>query len=155
MISFSFMIKPVCTAVGLALLLSAVAAAAEIYKWIENGTVHYGNTPPAGHKAETVRPAAPPAARTEAAREALEARREQLQEQEHHEAELQQRAAVEAERRRVKQQNCDNARQALEQLQTHNRLQYTNEDGELAYLTEQQRNERMDKARERIRSNCS
>ena len=50
-----------CVAV-LALALAALPAAAALYKWTdENGRVVYGDTPPAGVKAERVNAAVPPA----------------------------------------------------------------------------------------------
>lgn len=55
--------RRISLAVGLcALALVALPAAAALYKWTdENGRTVYGDTPPAGVKAERVNAAAPPA----------------------------------------------------------------------------------------------
>ena len=45
--------------VALSLALAAQAALAQVFKWVdENGRVHYGEKPPAGAKASTVKPPA-------------------------------------------------------------------------------------------------
>jgi len=55
-------ISPAVALLALAFALAAAPAAAALYKWTdENGRTVYGDTPPAGVKAERVNVAAPPA----------------------------------------------------------------------------------------------
>jgi hypothetical protein len=52
----------VAASFGVATLLAAPASLAALYKWLdENGRVVYGDTPPAGVKADRLSAAAPPA----------------------------------------------------------------------------------------------
>lgn len=140
----------------LAFALATASVSAEIYKWVEDGTVHYGNTPPAGQQAESVKtPAGPPKARTETAREALDERIEQDEEWREQEADKQEQARGADQLQEARKQNCDNARKALQQLENSRRLQYINDEGERAFLTEKQRQQRMDEARKLVQENCS
>lgn len=139
----------------LTLALATASASAEVYKWVEDGTVHYGNTPPAGQQAESVKtPAGPPKARTENARETLDERIEQDEEWREQEADEQEQARGADQLQEARKQNCDNARKALQQLENSRRLQYINDEGERAFLTEKQRQQRMDEARKLMQKNC-
>ncbi len=59
-------------------------------------------------------------------------------------------AAIKAQKKAA----CSQAHKVLNQLQRSSRLHYVNENKQRAYLTEQQRQERMQEAREKISAYC-
>lgn len=133
--------------------LFPAVAAAEIYKWVdEQGQVHYGQSPPADQQAETVK--GPPGVDTEGARKALQERRDKLKELDEQRAERK-KAAMEAEQQaQARKERCNAARESLAQLRTQNRVQYINEDGERAFLSEEQRQQRLDEAQKAVEESC-
>ncbi len=70
-------------------------------------------------------------------------------------AQLEQREAdALAEVERVRQENCRRARAQFEQLTTHPRIKVRGEDGEVRMLSEEERQSRIDDAKEAILANC-
>ncbi|MDZ7737239.1 MAG: DUF4124 domain-containing protein [Gammaproteobacteria bacterium] len=137
----------------LLLCLLPFAAAGEIYKWVdEDGTVHYGQSPPPDQQAETVKP--PPSVDTEGAQKSLQEQREKLREMDEQRAERKKTAAEAEQEAAAMKERCEAAKRVLEQLRTQNRLQVTNEGGERTYMTPEQREEREKKAREMMEKNC-
>ena len=148
---------------GTGLLLAAIAlwasgAAAEVYKSLdENGHVVFSQKPPKDAKAEVIKPrnSKPPTPPAGAAAPFV--------------APIQPGAAPSAtdaadkpkeltpEQKAGKQKNCEIARDRLAQLQLPHarRLQYTNEQGELAYLTPDMLEQRITDAQAKIVENCA
>ena len=141
--------------VGLA-LLCVTPAFAEIYKWTdENGNVVFSEKPPPDGKAEALKPrvgrASPPAAASGPA--AAAEPQSDITDASHGQAP----EKLTPEQIARKRQNCENAKSQLADMQSAraNRLQYVNEQGERAFLTPEQREERTRKAREAIKEYCS
>lgn len=141
-----------------ALALWATGAAAEVYKSLdENGRVVFSQKPPKDTKVEVIKPrnSKPPTPAAGAAAPFI--------------APLQPGAApsatdasgkpkeLTAEQKAGKQKNCDIAHERLAQLQLPHarRLQYTNEQGELAYLTPDMLEQRITDAQTKIAENCA
>ena len=140
-----------------ALALWATGAAAEVYKSLdENGRVVFSQKPPKDTKAELIKPrnSKPPTPPVGAAAPFI--------------APIQPGAApsatdasdkskeLTAEQKAGKQKNCEIAHDRLAQLQLPHarRLQYTNEQGELAYLTPDMLEQRITDAQAKIAENC-
>lgn len=140
-----------------AIALCAVEAPAEIYKSLdENGRVVFSQKPPKDTKAEVIKPrnSKPPTPPAGAAAPFV--------------APAQPGAAPSAtdvsgtpkeltpEQQAGKQKNCEIAHERLAQLQLPHarRLQYTNEQGELAYLTPDMLEQRSTDAQAKIAENC-
>lgn len=141
------------TTLALLLCLLPLSAAGEVYKWIDDdGTVHYGQKPPAGQQAETVKPQS--SVDTEAARESFRQRQEELQSRDEQRAEKKKTEAEEEKKAAARKERCQAAKRALEQMQTQNRIQYINDEGERAYMSEEQRQEREKQAREMKEKHC-
>ena len=130
--------------------LVAAGALAEVYKSVdENGNVVYSQQPPRDRKAEVVTPkfvkqpvaapaatgSPPPAEPPAAASEAAMLTPEQIS---------------------AKQKNCQTAQQQLTELQSPraNRLQYTNEQKQLAFLTPEQLQARIAEAQNALKKYC-
>ncbi len=130
---------------------------AEAYKWVdENGVVSYSQTPPPSGTADTVIPLPPaPQQDPNEAEKRLDSLRQQLEDRDEDRQlakESDQKKAAEQARRK---QNCQAARSNLRELDgLGNRLLHTS-DGQYLRLTEEERQTRMQTARDNIESNCS
>jgi hypothetical protein len=138
----------------LACLLTAAPAAAKTYRWVnEEGVTVYSQTPPPSGEAEVVKPPPPPPTGAESRTpmeerlEAIEARRAEQEKR----AQERARAEAEQERRRV---NCQTARRNLEALQGPPRRLYATAGGEFERFTEEERQARIEEAREQIEYFC-
>lgn len=137
------------------LILASCPLSAETYKWVnEEGVVTYSQTPPPGQtSAERIKlrsnnqPSGPSSQdRLDQLRQRMAdgAEDRQLKKQERQEKE---------EAAKLKQQNCNSARSNLSRLQgLGNRLYKT--DSEYRRLSEQERQDLMQKEREHIKENC-
>lgn len=167
---------------GLLLVVPAgTAGAAEtIYRWVDaSGTVHYGQVAPVGVAYEVVRPGNDPAGRpptlAEPARpgaapggaqgpapadapaeqgSAVASPRlsdAQRRMQEELEATEQKRLA---ELRAEREENCRRAREQFEQFTTYRRIRMRGPDGEYVILGEDERQQRIEEAKQAILLNC-
>lgn len=147
-----------CCSLLTCLCLVTAAASAEVYKSLdENGRVVFSQKPPQGAKSEVIKPRyskppsapqgngpapfvppAQPGALPTATQDANKAKE------------------LTPEQKAAKARNCDIARERLAQLQgpRSNRLQYTNEQGQLAYLTPELLEQRITDAQTKITENC-
>lgn len=130
-----------------------IAAQAQIYKWVdEKGRVQYGERPPPGAKASTLRqeatpPSAPaPAGKASGAADAdAEFRRRQIERQLTEDA-----LAQDAKRR---QAQCENARNRLAAGEGSGR-HFTYKAGEKVYLSDAERDASLARMREQVSQAC-
>ncbi|MET0681117.1 MAG: DUF4124 domain-containing protein [Burkholderiales bacterium] len=126
--------------IGLAVLFTAMAAHAQVYRWVdEQGKVHYGERPPRSAKATPVEDklAAPPGtAAPKAAPDASQQERDfQRRRMEREQKEAREQKAAE----KAKQQ-CERERTRLAQLRNVRRISAgADEKGNLRYLSEGER----------------
>lgn len=153
----------------LLLLLCSVNAFAGLNKWVDaEGKVHYSDQPPpANVQAKTLRTApaaaqdtgnaatqsikpanAPAAAKTYVEREA-ELKKAQLAKKEAADKAAQQQAAAEA-----RATNCATAQQNLRTLQEMPRISEIDPSGERVFLSDEQRQQRTEKAQQTVNSAC-
>lgn len=133
----------------LLLALPPLAQAASVYRWVDaQGQVHYGQAPPpaAGAEPHSVKvspasPAPPPSARPSATAVPAPATKP---------------AADPAVERAERAKRCTAARERIQYLedQTPRRLGVEQPDGTLARMTEEEFQERLDKARGEAGKNC-
>jgi hypothetical protein len=138
---------------------------ADIYRWVDaDGVVNYSQLKPEGVNAElvdsvtgerVVRPAPPPAA--EPATGAAGGQDPQLTDsQQQMLAELQAaERARQAEVARIKEANCQRARDVLQRLTVVGRIRVRDEDGQERVLPEEERQQRIAEAQRGIAANCS
>ncbi len=142
------------------LMLAAVAlacapVAAKTYRWVdENGVTVYSQSPPPSGTATEIEPPPPPAVSPEEAWRRLNVQRQMLEDL-REDRELEKRLAKEkkAEEERLKR-NCEAARRNLAGYIARPHARQKGADGEYRYITEEERQERMRKAREQIKENC-
>ena len=144
------------TVVALALTLAAASAHAAMYKWTDqNGTVQYGQFPPTGVQAERIS-----ASGTTHKVEAPDGKSPQQRLQELEQQQKQQEGeAAEArgaqQRQDLREQNCKIAQKNLAVLQEDGHHRVRLPDGTVTYLTDEQKQQRIDQANQQVKDNCS
>lgn len=120
------------------------------YKWVdESGQVHYSERPPAGQTSQPMRLPEAPSASESATADPVPA--EQMpQNTPAAESEQAARQALAETQRR----NCSTARVNLQRLQGGRRVTAKSADGELTFLTDAEREERIAEAKAQLRANC-
>src|SRR5438552_1237128 len=143
-----------CVAV-LALALAALPAAAALYKWSdENGRVVYGDTPPAGVKAERVNAAVPPAdpnaVRDMASKDAQIKARQQARAEDEVKAEKTQAEA------KAKLERCAQVRGNIQNMRSNAAVYRFNDKGEKVYLESAEREKSIADSQKTLRDlNCA
>ncbi|MGD2137501.1 MAG: DUF4124 domain-containing protein [Gammaproteobacteria bacterium] len=147
---------PAVGLLGAALALLPFQAGGEIYKWTdEAGEVHYSQTPPpAGVTTERIEGAPPPAEDPEKILQHLE---ERLEEYDDRRAMEDEDYALQKKRREtleIVRENCKTARRNLAALQQGGEKRYLLPNGEVRYLTEEDRAKRIEEAESQIKEYC-
>lgn len=139
-----------------ALLLGwSLAAPAAMYKWVDDqGQVHYSQYPPKDREAQAIAPPPPPATPAAEAQKKLEETLRSLDETRKAREESAQKAADEAAEAERIRGNCEAARANLERLTTGGRKKIVGEDGVAYYMTEEERQKRIQEARDQIDKYC-
>ena len=141
----------------LGLGLAASLAYAAAYKWVdEQGVTHFSQFPPTGRQVETIAtPKSPPAdnaptSPSPAAEPAAKAPDQPPADgTPKTEAEAKQQLAA------VRQENCRRARANLNTLTTGGRLRYTDAEGTVRYLSDEERAQRVEEAQKQIEQYCT
>jgi type IV secretory pathway VirB10-like protein len=133
-------LRRVSAAIALAVLAAAVAAQAQVYRWVdEQGKVHYGERPPTGAKASPVQDklAAPPGA---PAPKAAPDASQQERDFQRRRMEREQKAAREQQAAEKAKQQCERERSRLAQMRTARRISAGVDDkGDRRYLSDAER----------------
>lgn len=144
-------------AMALVAACAALAAPAQVYKWVdEKGRTHYGERPPEGVKSTEVARPTPPSDPARAGapedwrRKLQEARRDKAQ----REQEAESASRREAQERLQAERRCRNARIALDRLDNVHNLYKYNDKGERVYLTDAEREPEKARARREVQEHC-
>lgn len=129
---------------------------AEIYKWTDdNGQVNYTQEPPADRPAEQLKAPPPPPIDPEKAQQQVEELIESQDAAEAAEAERE-KAAQEAEQaEQIRAENCQTARNNLEQYQNNPGRRVMNADGEVTRPTEEERQEKIAEFQQQVDEFCN
>ncbi|MEX1201462.1 MAG: DUF4124 domain-containing protein [Methylophaga sp.] len=141
----------------LALLCSLpFLAQAEIYKWTDkNGQVHYTQQPPVDRPAEHIAPPPPPAIDPEKAQQQLDELIESQEAEAAAEAEQQKAAQAAEEAEQIREQNCQTARNNLQQYQDNPGRRVMNADGEVTRPTEEERQAKIAEFQQQVDEFCN
>lgn len=137
---------------------STQALAAKYYKWVdENGTTHYTANPPASGEGEVIKVKAGASSDKEEALKRLQERRAKLQEQAAARAnpEVDPNAEAEKQNAEITKKNCEIYRKNLKTMQENARVRMLDDNGESRVIPEEERQTKMNKAKEYIQANCS
>jgi len=136
----------------------ACFAANTVFQWTDdNGVVQYTDQPPTDRTYKTIKStSAPPSAAR-----AQEALAEQRKQQAEAATEAEGKMAFQEEQRKrdelaqqVREENCTSGQSNLKTLTEHSRIRVMGTDGEVRYLTEEERQDEIRKAQEMIDTNC-
>lgn len=146
-------LRLVCLA--LSTLACTQLAHADIYKWVdEQGQVHYSQQPPQDRPAEQMKTPAPPTIAPGAAREQIDELIESQQAAEQEKLKQQQQAEFEQEQQRIRQQNCEKAKHNLQQYRDNPGRRFRDAEGNVARLSEEQRQQRIEESQQRVDEYC-
>lgn len=144
-----------CGWIVLGWLIVAGLAQAAMYKWVdENGVTQYTQYPPPNRKVEVMAPPPPPAEDPEVAQKKLEATLQKQNEQREAATTAGEEQAKTTEQAKQREKNCQAARSNLEKLTTGGRKRVIGADGVASYLTEEDQQARIDKAKKQIEEFC-
>lgn len=147
-----------------ALIAAAAFASEDYYVWVdENGVTNYSQNNPRGHKAKHVTGSfrfgerdfsqaadAPGQGRPQSA-----AGNTDESGVDPDQAAAEQRSAVAANIAATKQKNCETGKRNLAQLQSYSKIRMRGPDGKERVLSQQERQDQINEARQIIRDNCS
>lgn len=136
-------------------LLQTQPVLAKFYKWVdENGVTQYTATPPPKGDFKTVKPPPKPAVEPAKAQSEFQKRvdafKKRREATEKAKKEADEQAAKDAEAKK----NCEQAKKNLNLLQTKVRVRYTEKDGSVHYLTDEERAAKLQRANDAIKSYC-
>ncbi len=134
-------------------LLMPSLSTAEVYKWVDNdGKTNYTQLPPPpGYEWETVRETASPAATPAPPATELQERYEEEQKDRENDAAV---AGQEKKNTDIRKLNCDAATRNRASLELGGNRLYKTADGEYLRLSEEERQQRIDQAKEQIKKYC-
>ena len=144
------------TLVALALTLATASAHAAMYKWTDqNGNVQYGQFPPTGVQAERISASGTTHKVEAPAGKSPQQRLQEMEQQQKQQEGEATEARVAQERKDLRQQNCKIAQKNLAVLKEggHHRVRLP--DGTVTYLTDEQKQQRIDQANQQVKDNCS
>ena len=142
-------------AVLLSLILLPLAAAAQMYKWVdEKGVTHYSESPPPDGKGAKVElkasGPATPAPPIDWKQKELDARQQRIQKEQRDENQN----ASEANAKAVRTNRCLQAQRELNIVQMARPIYQMNEKGEKVYLEDKDRQREIDAWKENVRKYC-
>jgi hypothetical protein len=141
--------------VSFALLITP--ASAEIYKWTDaSGETQYSQMPPpSGIKSEEIQGSTPPAESTDSSPDSLQkqvdASNEDIAEQEIEEK----KQDLQKQINDAYERNCTTSTNNLDKLQQGGSKRYLTPDGKVTHLTEEQRQQRINEAKDQIDEFCN
>ncbi len=150
-------LRPGPIAALIAGLLLSTAAAATMYRWVDDsGTVVYSQTPPPdGRAASAVAPPPPPSSSAEAERTQLQNELNQADEARKKQSEEQKKQQDSTAKNADRQRNCDAARQNLDLiLNRPPQTRFQMPSGEYRRFTDEEREAEIKKARDYVDKNC-
>ncbi len=133
----------------------ATGSQAAMYKWVdENGQTVYSQTPPASGQSTRIKPPPPPAETPEEARQRLNQRLQRFEDKAEDKELASQKEAKEEDMTEVYKSNCAAAQNNLFFLESNPRKLVGQPDGSYVRITEEERQQKMQEAREQVEKFC-
>ena len=148
--------SPIQLFIAIAILLATATAAAQVYKWVDkDGKVQYSDTPPPkdATKAEAKKIDAGAVA-PGAAAPTLEKRAKDFDKRRNEEVEKGKKAAEAQKKADIDEENCKNAKIVIRDLESGRPLKRATEQGESKYITDEERQADLEKARATAAASC-
>ncbi len=133
----------------------ATGSQAGMYKWVdEDGQTVYSQSPPAAGQSTRIKPPPPPAETPEEARQRLNLQLQKFEDKAEDKELAGQKAIKEEELAEVFKKNCAAAQNNLFFLESNPRKLVGQPDGSYVRLTEEERQQKMQEAREQVEKFC-
>lgn len=136
-------------------LLAAQPGLAKTYKWVdENGVTQYTQTPPPKGDFQNIKAPPKPAIAPSEAKRQLQDKVDAYDERRTEGAKSEQEADKTRTDTAKRQADCAQAKKNLEYFQTHSRIKFTDKDGNVSVLPEEERQKKMATSRENVQKLC-
>jgi Domain of unknown function (DUF4124) len=152
--------SPIQFFAAIAILLATATVAAQVYKWVDkDGKVQYSDTPPppGATKAEAKKVETGPGTSTSTAPAPAKSLQDRTQDFDKRKADAaeQSKKAGEAQKKTAENdENCKGAKSALADLESGRPIRRSNDKGELAYMSDEERQAEVTRARAVVASSC-
>jgi Skp family chaperone for outer membrane proteins len=138
------------------LTITMVSVQADVYKWTDDdGQVHFSQLPPEQGQAEQLDIKTQHPANAEAAQAELDALIQSQEESAKAQAEAAAKAAEEAEQAKVRAENCRIAQANLQTYMNNPGRRVSDENGNITYIKEEDRQARIDELNAQIKEFCN
>jgi Domain of unknown function (DUF4124) len=143
-----------CLLLGILLTTTSLSVPAAFYKWVDaNGVTQYSqNPPPSGNYQEIRSPS--PADHSNAEQQQAEASPAKQDSAATPVQAPPQDDQTQAEQRRAREQNCQLAQQRLSELENHPRIRYTDADGSVRVMSEEEKQAKLVETRKMAEKMC-
>jgi type IV secretory pathway VirB10-like protein len=136
-------------------LFAASLAAGKMYRWVDaDGVTHYTQSPPPKGEATEIRKPPPPAISPEEAQRQLAERQQRLEDAREDRELAKKKDQETTETQQLQDKNCQAARNNLTRLEGSPRSRWKGEDGEYQRYSEEERQAKIQEAREQIKAFC-
>ncbi len=136
-------------------LFTAQPVLARTYKWVdENGVTQYTQTPPPTGDFENIKAPPKPAIAPSEAKRQLQEKVDAFDERRGEAAKSDQEADKARAETAKKQADCAQAKKNLDYFESHSRIKYTDKDGNVTLLPEEERQKKMATIRDNIKKLC-
>jgi type IV secretory pathway VirB10-like protein len=133
----------------------ALSSSADVYKWVdENGQTHYSEKAPADQKAEMIKAPPPPATLPEDAQQKIDALITQQSEAKKAQQEQITKQKQDAEQKQILEDNCNLAKTNLQTYLDNPGRRVLKEDGTVVRPTEEDRQQKIQEAKQDINEFC-
>jgi len=140
---------------ALASLLSAPLHADDVFKWVdEQGITHYEERAPADKDYSKITTYGVVPAEAAAAKQRLEQQRADKKTAKEKGVDYAAQKKIADDQAKVRTENCKGAQNNLKTIQENARVRILGEDGEFRYLSEEERQQQINTAKEMISANC-
>jgi uncharacterized protein DUF4124 len=135
--------------------LMTLTSYADVYKWVdENGQTHYSQTAPENQNAEMIKAPPPPASLPEEAQQQIDELIEQQTEARKAQDEQLATQKQEAEQKQILENNCELAKSNLQTYMDNPGRRVLKEDGTVIRPTEEDRQQKIQEAKQDIQEYC-
>lgn len=137
------------------LALMSAAHAAKVYKWVdEEGVTHYGEQAPTNKDFELISTSGAPASSKNKAKNTPAAVEASSEKENAKPLDFEEQKKLREQEAQVRKDNCENAKANLKTIEENARIRIMDDNGEYRYLSEEERQQQLERAKNIIATNC-
>jgi len=139
----------------LAIALTTSVHASEVFKWVDDdGVTHYGERAPKDKDYSMIKTYGEVPSGAEEAKQRLEQQRTDKKAGDKKKIDYAEQKKTADQQAMIRAENCKGAQNNLKTIQENARVRLLGEDGEFRYLSEEERQNQINNAKEMITANC-